>query len=133
MKSLPIAMFLFILAIALCSSMCSYHSAERRIDEDVNNALELTLAQMPCDAISADTIRCYCKNLTIFIMEFHYIFKLDNSIIFYLSSNTYFIYFHHSIIVENIKLILILLTNINIYNRLLKKPISFIITNKYPS
>ena len=56
-------------------------------------------------------------------MEFHYISKLDNSIIFYLSSNTYFIYFHHSIIVENIKLFLIALTNINIYNRLLKTTI----------
>ena len=65
MKSLPIAIFLFILATAFCSSMCSYHRTERRINEDVNNALELTLAQMPCDAISADTIRCYCKNLTI--------------------------------------------------------------------
>lgn len=65
MKSLPIAIFLFILATAFCSSMCSYHRTERRIDEDVNNALELTLAQMPCDAISADTIRCYRKNLTI--------------------------------------------------------------------
>ena len=65
MKSLPIAIFLFILATAFCSSMCSYHRTERRIDEDVNNALELTLAQMPCDVVSADTIRCYRKNLTI--------------------------------------------------------------------
>ena len=65
MKSLPIAIFLFILATAFCSSMCSYHRTERRINEDVNNALELTLAQMPCDVVSADTMRCYRKNLTI--------------------------------------------------------------------
>ena len=45
--------------------MCSYQSAERRIDEDVNKALELTLAKMPCDVVSADTIRCYRNYLTI--------------------------------------------------------------------
>jgi len=65
MKSLPIIVFLFIMACAFCSSMSSYQSAERRIDEDVNNALELTLAQMPCDVVSADTIRCYRNYLNI--------------------------------------------------------------------
>lgn len=65
MKSLPISIFLFILATTFCTSVCSYHSAERRIDKDVNNALELTLAQMPRDVISADTIRCYRNYLTI--------------------------------------------------------------------
>lgn len=53
------------MATAFCSSMCSYQSAERRIDEDVNKALELTLAKMPCDVVSADTIRCYRNYLTI--------------------------------------------------------------------
>ena len=65
MKSLPLVVFLFIMATAFCSSVCSYHSAERIIDEDVNKALELTLAKMPCDVVSADTIRCYRNYLTI--------------------------------------------------------------------
>lgn len=65
MKRLPIIMFLFIMASAFCSSMCSYNRAEQRIAEDVNNALELTLAQMPADVVSADTIRCYRNLLTI--------------------------------------------------------------------
>lgn len=65
MKSLPLVVFLFVMATAFCSSVCSYHSAERIIDEDVNKALELTLAKMPCDVVSADTIRCYRNYLTI--------------------------------------------------------------------
>ena len=65
MKKLPFLMFLFIMASTFCSSMCSYRSASDRIDEDVNNALELTLAEMQCDVVSADTIRCYRNYLTI--------------------------------------------------------------------
>lgn len=65
MKKFPILIFIFIMASALCSSMCSYQSASDRIETDVNNALELTLAQMQCDVVSADTIRCYRNYLTI--------------------------------------------------------------------
>lgn len=65
MKSLPILIFLFIIASAFYSSMCSYRSASDRIETDVNNALELTLAEMRCDVVSADTIRCYRNYLTI--------------------------------------------------------------------
>lgn len=65
MKKLPILIFLFIMASALCSSMCSFRSASDRIEADVNNALELTLAEMQCDVVSADTIRCYRNYLTI--------------------------------------------------------------------
>ena len=65
MKKLPIIIFLFIMACAFCSSMCSYRSAEIRINDDVNNALQLTLAEMPVDVVSADTIRCYRNYLTI--------------------------------------------------------------------
>ena len=65
MKKLPILIFLFIIASAFCSSMCSYRSAADRIEKDVNNALELTLAEMQCDVVSADTIRCYRNYLTI--------------------------------------------------------------------
>lgn len=65
MKSLPILIFLFIMVSALYSCMSSYRSASDRIEMDVNNALELTLAEMPCDVVSADTIRCYRNYLTI--------------------------------------------------------------------
>ena len=65
MKKLPILIFLFIMASAFCSSMCSYRSASDRIEADVNNALKLTLAEMQCDVVSADTIRCYRNYLTI--------------------------------------------------------------------
>lgn len=65
MKKLPILIFLFIVATAISSGVCSYHSASSRIDKDINNALELTLAEMPVDVVSADTIRCYRNYLTI--------------------------------------------------------------------
>lgn len=65
MKKLPILIFLFIMASAFCTSMCSFRSASDRIEADVNNALELTLAEMQYDVVSADTIRCYRNYLTI--------------------------------------------------------------------
>ena len=65
MKKLPILIFLFLLVCAFSSSMCSYRSASDRIETDINNALELTLAEMQCDVVSADTIRCYRNYLTI--------------------------------------------------------------------
>lgn len=65
MKKLPIIIFLFIIATATCTSMCSYYRAESRIKEDVNKALELALAEMQTDVLSADTIRCYRNYLTI--------------------------------------------------------------------
>lgn len=65
MKKLPFIIFLCIMATAVASSICSYRSAENRIEQDVNNALEMALAQMPRDVISADTIQCYRSNITI--------------------------------------------------------------------
>lgn len=65
MKKLPILIFLFIMASAFCTSMCSFRSASDRIEADVNNALELALAEMQSDVVSADTIRCYRNYLTI--------------------------------------------------------------------
>ena len=65
MKKLPILIFLFLMVCAFSSSMCSYRSASDRIETDINNALELTLAEMQCDVVSADTIRCYRNYLTI--------------------------------------------------------------------
>lgn len=65
MKKLPIVIFLFIMTTAICSGLCSFRSAKYRIEKDVCKALELTLTQMPCDVVSADTIRCYRNYLTI--------------------------------------------------------------------
>ena len=56
MKKLPFVIFVFIMLCALCSSVCSYKSVEKGITRDVNNALKLTLAEMPTDVINADTI-----------------------------------------------------------------------------
>lgn len=65
MKKLPILIFLFIMATAVCSGICSYRNAERKIQQDANHALEMALAQMPGDVVTADTIRCYRSYLTI--------------------------------------------------------------------
>lgn len=65
MKKLLIIINLFIIATAISSSVCSYRVAKNMIETDVNNALSLTLAEMPCDVVSADTIRCYRNYLTI--------------------------------------------------------------------
>lgn len=65
MKRLPVVVFLFIMATAICSCISSYHETERRIEQDVNNALKKTIAQMSQDVICADTIRCYHNHLTI--------------------------------------------------------------------
>ena len=65
MKKLPFVIFVFIMLCALCSSISSYKSTVNGITRDVNNALELTLAEMPTDVINADTIRCYRSHLTI--------------------------------------------------------------------
>ncbi|MBO4813881.1 MAG: helix-turn-helix domain-containing protein [Muribaculaceae bacterium] len=65
MKKLPFVIFVFIMLSALCSSVGSYKSTENRITRDVNNALKLTLAEMPTNVVNADTIRCYRSHLTI--------------------------------------------------------------------
>lgn len=65
MKKLLLVAFLFIMASALCSCLCSYYRTVARIEADVNQALNRTLAQMPGHVVSADTIRCYrnCLNI----------------------------------------------------------------------
>ena len=50
---------------AVCSGVCNYKSTENRITRDVNNALKLTLAEMPTNVVNADTISCYRNHLTI--------------------------------------------------------------------
>lgn len=65
MNKLPFVIFVFIMLCALCSSISSYKSTVNGITRDVNNALKLTLAEMPTDVINADTIRCYRSHLTI--------------------------------------------------------------------
>ena len=65
MKKLPIIISLLFLVSALFCSISSYHNTEVRIYNDVNHALKLTKAEMPCDVVSPDTIRCYRNFLTI--------------------------------------------------------------------
>ncbi|MBR2147148.1 MAG: helix-turn-helix domain-containing protein [Muribaculaceae bacterium] len=65
MKKLPLVIFVFIMLGAVCSSVCNYRSTENRITRDVNNALKLTLAEMPTNVVNADTISCYRSHLTI--------------------------------------------------------------------
>lgn len=65
MRKLPFVIFVFIMLCALCSSVCNYKNAENKITRDVNNALKLTLAEMPNDVVNADTISCYRSHLTI--------------------------------------------------------------------
>jgi hypothetical protein len=65
MKKLPISIFLFVMLMAVVSAITSYKTTCTRISEDVNNALALTKFQMPCDVVTADTIRCYRNNITI--------------------------------------------------------------------
>lgn len=65
MKKLPISIFLLVMLMAVVSAITSYKATSTRISEDVNNALALTKYQMPCDVVSADTIRCYRNNITI--------------------------------------------------------------------
>lgn len=65
MKKLPIAIFLILLVTAFCLSVCSYKLTEAHIKKDVNNALAMTLKQMPCDVITVDTVDCYRDFITI--------------------------------------------------------------------
>lgn len=65
MKKFPFIVFCIIILSALCTGMRSYNDAECMISEDVNNALSQTLAQMPGNVVSADTIRCYRNYITI--------------------------------------------------------------------
>ena len=65
MKKLPLVIFVFIMLGAVCSGVCNYKSTENRITRDVNNALKLTLAEMPTNVVNADTISCYRNHLTI--------------------------------------------------------------------
>ena len=65
MKKLPILVFLFLLSAAFCTGAHSYKQTEATIDEDVKNALAMTLNRMSCEAVSTDTIACYRDFITI--------------------------------------------------------------------
>lgn len=65
LMKLPLFVFCFIIAAALCSGVHGFNCAKAEIESDINNALSITRAEMPCDAVSADTIRCYRGHLTI--------------------------------------------------------------------
>lgn len=65
MKNFPILIFFAIILSSFCAGMRSYSHTARRIAEDVDNALSQTLATMPGDVVTTDTIRCYRNHLTI--------------------------------------------------------------------
>lgn len=65
MKKLPALISVLIMITAIGSSISSYKSTEYEINKDISRALQLTLAEMPCDIVCPDTIRCYKSHLTI--------------------------------------------------------------------
>lgn len=65
MKKFPIIIFLFLLVTALCAGMCSCRQAEDYIQNNIDNALAMTMKQMPCDVVTTDTIACYRSFITI--------------------------------------------------------------------
>jgi len=60
-----LVVFIIILACAALSSMHSYHSAEREMVADMNQALRQTLAEKHDEAITLDTIQAYRSYLRI--------------------------------------------------------------------
>lgn len=65
MKKLPILIFLTFVAGAIMMSVGSYRATERHIKQDVQKALAMTMMELPCDRVDADTIRCYRSHITI--------------------------------------------------------------------
>ena len=66
MKKLPVAFFLFMFLTAIVSGVVSYKKTLKCIDDDVNNALAMTLKELTYDdRVDADTIRCYRRFITI--------------------------------------------------------------------
>ena len=59
MKTLPLIVFLFLMASAVLTSIGSMHRKAQSIEEDVNGALSQTLAVRRSGVVDADTIRVY--------------------------------------------------------------------------
>lgn len=65
MKKLPFFIFLTLVAGAMLTGIGSYKATERQIIHDVENALAMTMRELPCDRVDTDTIRCYRSHITI--------------------------------------------------------------------
>ena len=65
MKKLPFMIFLALVAGAMIMGIGSYRATERHIKQDVEKALAMTMMELPCDRVDADTIRCYRSHVTI--------------------------------------------------------------------
>lgn len=65
MKKLPFMIFLTFMAGAMITSIGSYKAMERHLCQDVQKALAMTMMELPCDRVDADTIRCYRSHVTI--------------------------------------------------------------------
>lgn len=65
MKKLPLIIFLAFVTGAAVTGIGSYKATERRIMQDVQKALAMTMKEVACDRIDADTIRCYRRHITI--------------------------------------------------------------------
>ena len=65
MKKLPFMIFLTLVAGAMITGIGSFRATERHIKQDVQKALAMTMMELPCDRVDADTIRCYRSHITI--------------------------------------------------------------------
>ena len=65
MKTLPIFVFLFLVASAVLTSVSSIHLKAQSIEDDVEAALSQTLAERQSPVVDADTIRIYRSYITI--------------------------------------------------------------------
>ena len=66
MKQQYLVIVLFVLIVASCAtSLVSYRTAERQVNDDMSQALSSALAQQQSDVITQDTIRTFNSNLQI--------------------------------------------------------------------
>ncbi len=66
MKQQYLVIVLFVLIVASCAtSLVSYRTAERQVNDDMSQALSAALAQQQSDVITQDTIHTFNSNLQI--------------------------------------------------------------------
>lgn len=65
MKKLPFIIFLAFVVGAVITGIGNYKATESQIRQDVQKALAMTMKELPCDKVDADTIRLYRSHITI--------------------------------------------------------------------
>lgn len=65
MRKLPLIIFVVFVFGAMLTGIGSYRATSCYITEDVQHALAMTMKEMPCDKVDADTIQCYRNYVTI--------------------------------------------------------------------